>query len=512
MFGSRPVVVPRADLPQRVDDPASGGEVTALVVGGGVAGFSAATVLAERGVRVEILEGADALGGRLGTWTRTLPDGSEVTVEHGYHGFFRQYYTLRDILRRLDPGLGFLRDVGGYPVVARPRDGVAWAPEDFTDLPRTPLLNLAALVAKSPSFRLRDMRHVSLRETLAMLTYDPVRTYVEHDHRSAAELLDSLGFSDRGRAMLFEVFAHSFFNTEQRYSAAEFLAMCHFYFTGNSEGLGMDASDDDYRTTLWDPFARLLDKHGSTVTTGARATAIRPEGAHGWAVQVAGGTTRRVRHLLLAADVPGARALVAASPELAAVAPRLARQVAGVPGGEPYVVARLWCDRDVDPTHQPFTSVTRERILDSVTLFHRLERSSARWAQRTGGSVVEMHSYACPPDESLGELVDEMRRELAALWPEFADVRVLDVDAHRYDNAPGFDPGVHARRPGVGTDARGLRLAGDWVACDVPSALMERAAVTGVLAANDVLREEGVAPEPIRSVPPRGPLAWSVRR
>jgi len=50
------------------------------------------------------------------------------------------------------------------------------------------------------------------------------------------------------------------------------------------------------------------------------------------------------------------------------------------------------------------------------------------------------------------------------------------------------------------------------VACDVPSALMERAAVTGVLAANDVLREEGVAPEPIRSVPTRGPLAWSVRR
>ena len=62
-------------------------------------------------------------------------------------------------------------------------------------------------------------------------TTTPSRTYAEHDHRSAAELLDSLGFSDRGRAMLFEVFAHSFFNVEQRYSAAEFLAMCHFYFT-----------------------------------------------------------------------------------------------------------------------------------------------------------------------------------------------------------------------------------------------------------------------------------------
>ena len=282
--GGRTVVAPRPDLPHRVQDA----DTTALVVGAGIAGVTAAVVLAERGVRVELLEGADALGGRLGTWPRTLPDGTEVTVEHGYHGFFRQYYTLRDVLRRLDPDLGFLRDVGGYPIVSRPRDGVEWAPEDFSHLPRVPLLNLAALVVQSPSFRLRDLRHVSARETFAMLTYDPVATYAEHDHRTAEQLLDSLGFSDRGRAMLFEVFAHSFFNTEQRYSAAEFLAMCHFYFTGNAEGLGMDAPEDDYRTTLWEPFTRLLDKHGATVTTGARARSIAPDGARGWAVEVEG--------------------------------------------------------------------------------------------------------------------------------------------------------------------------------------------------------------------------------
>jgi isorenieratene synthase len=36
---------------------------------------------------------------------------------------------------------------------------------------------------------------------------------------------------------------------------------------------------------------------------------------------------------------------------------------------------------------------------------------------------------------------------------------------------------------------------------------MERAAVTAVTAANDVLREEGVGPEPMRSIRPRGILA-----
>ena len=235
--------------------------------------------------------------------------------------------------------------------------------------------------------------------------------------------------------------------------------------------------------------------------------ALAPDGATGWTVEVAGQAARRARHLVVATDVPGTRALVAASPELARVAPVLADRMATLPGGEPYVVARLWCDRDVDPAHKPFTSVTRERILDSITLFHRIERSSARWARRTGGSVIELHSYACPHDATLDGLVAEMRDELAALWPEFRELTVLDVDAHLYDNAPGFDPGTHRRRPGVLTDARGLRLAGDWVASDVPSALMERAAVTGISAANDVLREEGVSPEPVHSIAPRGILA-----
>ena len=41
--------------------------------------------------------------------------------------------------------------------------------------------------------------------------------------------------------------------------------------------------------------------------------------------------------------------------------------------------------------------------------------------------------------------------------------------------------------------------------------LMERAALTGVLAANDVLAEVGVREEPVRGVPQRGLLAgWRV--
>lgn len=503
VFSPHTAVASRPDLPHQVPDGAGG----AVVVGGGVAGVSAALILAERGVPVELVEAAPTLGGRLGTWPRTLPDGTSVTVEHGYHGFFRQYYTLRSILRRIDPELGFLRDVGGYPIESRDPQ---WAPEDFTDLPRLPLANLAALVWRSPSFRLRDLRRVDAREALEMLRHDPVATYARHDHRSTAELLDALGFSERGRAMLFEVFAHSFFNTEQRYSAAEFLAMCHFYFTGNPEGLGMDAPVEHYAATLWGPFAELLESHGATVTTRARATVV-VNGPGGWSVGIDGGPTRTARHVVLATDVPGTRQLLAASPGFATTAPRLSAQVDRLPTGEPYLVVRLYCRGDVDSRRATFTGVTRERVLDSVTLFHRLEAQSAAWARSAAGSVIELHSYACPPEEPVDDLVAAMRGELAALWPEFAQVEVLDTVARRYTNAPGFEPGAHAHRPGVLTDARGLRLAGDWVASDVPSALMERSAVTGVLAANDVLREEGAAPEPVRSIAPRGVLAGRPR-
>jgi isorenieratene synthase len=51
-----------------------------------------------------------------------------------------------------------------------------------------------------------------------------------------------------------------------------------------------------------------------------------------------------------------------------------------------------------------------------------------------------------------------------------------------------------------------LLLAGDWVRLPFPSALMERAAVTGVLAAGDVLTAAGARAEPVITVRPTGLL------
>jgi isorenieratene synthase len=81
------------------------------------------------------------------------------------------------------------------------------------------------------------------------------------------------------------------------------------------------------------------------------------------------------------------------------------------------------------------------------------------------------------------------------------------VDPRVSADAPAFRPGSDAARPGVVTDAPGVRLAGDGVRLPFPTALMERAAASGFLAAGDILSAVGAAAEPVWSVPARGLLA-----
>jgi isorenieratene synthase len=97
--------------------------------------------------------------------------------------------------------------------------------------------------------------------------------------------------------------------------------------------------------------------------------------------------------------------------------------------------------------------------------------------------------------------------ELAQLWPETRSLRQIDRYCRVGTDAAGFPVGGHATTPGVRTAVSGLTLAGDWVATPFPSALMERAAATGIGAANTILAARGYRTEPVWSVPPRGILA-----
>jgi isorenieratene synthase len=152
----------------------------AIVVGGGIAGLTAAIALAERGVTVELCERRDHLGGRAGGWTETLPDGTRVGMSRGFHAFFRQYYNLRTLLRRTDPELDRLIAVPDYPLIdAKGRT------DTFRGLPRTPPLNALAFALRSPTFKPRDLLRLDARAALPLMNVSVPETYRRLDHLDA---------------------------------------------------------------------------------------------------------------------------------------------------------------------------------------------------------------------------------------------------------------------------------------------------------------------------------------
>lgn len=488
------LVTPDPVLPREV---APGAE--AVVVGGGVAGISAAVILAERGVRVTLLEAAGHLGGRLGAWSETLHDGTEQVVEHGFHAFFRQYYTWRSILRRADPELSFLAPVPNYPVIS-----ATWPAEDLSGLPAAPPLNLLALALRSKSLSRQDFVRADPDAGRALLAYDRATTTAALDNVDAAAFLDRLGMSERTRSMLFEAFARSFFCNQNALSAAELVAMFHYYFLGNPEGIGFDVPDTDHATAIWNPLQQYVVGHGGEIRLGAAVNRVEPDGPS-WRVHIAGAEALTTRHLILALDPGALRSLISDS-GLATVAPLLAKQSESLSVAPPFAVSRIWLDRDVAQHRAAFSAVTGQPNLDSIAIYSRLEEPSRQWAAATGGSIIEVHSYSCSLSDA-ETAAQALRDELATLWPETADARVLHSHNRLEATAPSFPPGSAGTRPTVRTDARGVRVAGDFVELPYLAGLMERSSMSGVLAANDVLAELGAAGEPIMGVPQRGLLA-----
>ena len=503
MLGFRRTAVNRPDpaRPQGVT-----GRPRVLVGGGGIAGVAAAVVLAERGVAVTLLEADDVLGGRVSAWPDKLQHAGDrpFEMERGFHAFFRQYYNLRNLLRRIDPQLARLTPVTDYPLLGP--DGLV---ESFADLPKIPIVNLISLIRRSSTMTLRDALRVDNTLGQAMMAYDPAATYAKYDHLSAGQFLDRLGFPPRARQMLFDVFAHSFFNPEETFSAAELMMMFHFYFIGNPEGIVFDVLDGPFSTRLWQPMQRYLESRGAEVHVGAAVTGLTRAG-DGWHIGTSTGATLQADAVVLAPHLPGLQRIVAASPALGDPTWRAA--IAGQSVTNPFAVWRLWLDKPSKAGRAPFVGTTGLGLLDNISLYHLFEDESRDWARERGGSVVELHAYALPEGTSEATMRSDMLATLHLLYPETRDARILEERLIVRQDCPAFRPGTARTRPRVVTPEPGLVLAGDFVHTEFPTALMERAAATGMLAANHLLHGWGAAEEPLWSVVPRGLFAGLIHR
>lgn len=489
--------------PRRVRHPAKPGLPTATglptrpraaVIGGGIAGLAAATALAERGVEVDLFERETYLGGRVGGWSEHVTGGTPVAMNRGFHAFFRQYYNLRNLLRRIDPELAMLSPLDDYPLIDA--DGRR---DTFRGLPRTPPLNAIMFALRSPTFRLRDLVRIDARAAAPLAEVSVPQTYDELDNLDAETFLHDINFPVAARHLAFEVFSRSFFTRPAALSAAELATMFHIYFLGSSEGLVFDVATSNFDVALWNPLCDYLQKQGVRVHLGTAVRSLSQKG-ESFTVTTESGSAVDSDGVVLATEVPALRAIIADSAGIGD--PGWRSRIDGLGTAAPFVVQRLWLDRPVRSDRPAFLGTGGLPPLDNISVLNRYEREASAWADRTGGSVVELHAYSVSEDSP--QLRSDMLARLHALHPETASAQIVVEKTLTRNDCPRLAPGDFASRPTVRTPTPGLALAGDGIRIDLPVALMERAATTGIAAANTLLDRFGVKGHDVYSVPVRG--------
>lgn len=476
------IVTPNPSDKARVDVPAR-----VLVVGSGIAGLTAAAVLADRGFSVVIQEKNAYLGGKVGAWKEELAPGQEFVIEHGFHAFFRQYYNLNRLLERVGVSQHFAA-IDDYAILDKGGEVLS-----FKDVATAPILNLLSL-AHHGIVPWRDLvTNPRLHKLEAMLRYDREPTFATFDGVSFAQFAAEASLPPRLR-LAFNTFARAFFADEARMSMAELIKGFHFYYLSNDRGLLYDYLNDDYDRTFVQPFVRYLESRGATIRTNAPVARIE----RGFVV---GG--ERFDAVVVAADAAAARNILLSSD---VASPALRTSASGLRSSQRYAVLRVWLDRDVPRKFPVFLVTERERVLDAVTFNHWFQPAAQQWASNHAGGVYEAHCYALPddvPDADVERLfIEEMQRRI----PELAGARVVHSHLQVRGDFTAYHLGLAAGRPGVETDVPGLVLAGDWVRLPRPAMLMEAACMSGVLAANAISRQYGVREEIVEAVPATGVL------
>lgn len=500
-----------------------------LVVGAGLAGLTAALHLAERGVPVRVLE-ADALyaGGRLwGGAPAVAGEVEAVTIqlrghtqvffpEHGIHGLWNNYQNLRATLERFQ--------VAPEIVPAREQawvhgegERVQWAEVgrviSHATLP--PPLHYLELFGDG-----RFLAMLGLRDWLALpwvwrslllaIALDPFERLIPLEGQALEAFFQ--GWSPRLRAMFVGLARSGLASVDEKITLSAFLAALRFYSVLRRDSLRFVYFARDAGAELITPLVERLQALGGEVLLGHTAEALTAYSAPArWAVRVTtprGPRTFPADHVILAADAPAVERLLRASEATRAVAGGL-RWPEGLPNG----TVRIWFDRP--PRDGPEGGIfTGDFSVDNFFWLERFQSEYTAWARATGGSAIEMHLYrseaffAQPDAVILAQALTDLYR----VYPE--------LRGHVIHQLLQRNPAVHTRLTvdraerwlGVATPWPNLWTCGDWVRGPWPALFIERAAVSGVEAANGVLGAAGLPLFPLADYDPPEWLAGRIQR
>lgn len=257
--------VDQLDLPQTV-----GRSTTAVVVGGGLAGLAAAYELSKRGVKVTLLERSPQLGGKIASWPIQVGE-HELRMEHGFHGFFPQYYNLFSLVDELQVQDNF-QSLNFYAVLYKN----GYKPEAFYPSNAAFPWNIVDLAVSSDNrlswgINLTNLKHLEVFREIT--SFRMPQTY---------ERLDRLSVDEWGQGqfpqglydLYFLPFAKSSLNAPDRLSAGELMQFFHFYFFGNPEGLAFNGTCEDMGRCLVDPLSQAIEANGGRILTGVTVSQI----------------------------------------------------------------------------------------------------------------------------------------------------------------------------------------------------------------------------------------------
>jgi hydroxysqualene dehydroxylase len=448
------------------------------VIGGGLAGITAALHCAEGGCQVTLFEARPQLGGLTHSFRR-----GELWVDNGQHVFLRCCTSYRALLRRLGVAHRVeLQPRLAIPVCSPGASRPVWLRRsvlpDPLHLPAP--LHLAASLLRYRPLSILERTRFALA-ALALRRLDPSRSAT--DEQNFGAWLRRHGQSERAIAALWEVVGVATLNARADQASLSLAA------TVFQEGLLTEAAAADIgwsrvplRALHGDPALSCLSLVGVQVRTGVAVRGLEPRGG-----LLAGSASGGGWQIITDGAPLSAEAVIVAVPPVAAEGLLPAGSVAMAPGwaarlgSVPIVNLHVVLDRTV--LDEPFIAGVDTPV---QWVFDRTGQSGLTTGQYLAVSLSAADDVVDTPTAALRA---RFLPELARLLPAIHDAQVRDFFVTRERQATFRPaPGTAALRPPAVTAAPGLFLAGAWTATGWP-ATMEGAVRSGAAAATALLAQ-----------------------
>jgi squalene-associated FAD-dependent desaturase len=443
---------------------------TVIVVGGGLAGLSAACALADAGYQVRLLEKRRYLGGRASSYEH--PGTGEV-IDNCQHVLLGNCVNLMDLYRRLGVSdairwfdrLTFL-EPGGRQSVLEP----SFLPAPFHDMP-------AFLRAQAFSFS--DKLAIG-RGMSAFLAGVPADT-----DENFAQWLARHGQTRGAIERFWKPVLVSALNEDPEQMSVHYAGQVIRKSLLLSPGAGRFGVPTIPLSELYGHAMDYVQNRGGRVELNSAPESFEwSEATQQWSVASAG-ETFDADAMVLALSFEGFSKILPALPANAEAA-ELAGKLESF-AHSPITGIHLWMDREISDLEH---AILLDRTIQWMFHKSRLQPEKRRSEQ---GSYIELVVSASKSLVNMQrqEIIDLALRELVDFFPKVAEAKLVKAAVVKEVRATySVRPQLDLLRPSAHSPWPGVFLAGDWVATGWP-ATMEGAVRSGYLAAEAVSGKPG---------------------